>query len=206
MLLVEQEKNKKDAPEYHDIPHILTEPFRDYGMFLDKLPSEDKQVAVITVYGLLLKFSLEEQLYTSQVLNENSDPNQDYFTERNKESKRKRRKLASDIKKAKAFRDTLSTFDEFIDDTWELDPSLARVFIRSDIAYEKRFEYAEMMDDYIEDLEEEIFEIADISRYQHTFGRPSKADLSKYLKYVIDKHNIKATKKLKILIDKLNNN
>lgn len=62
-----------------------------------------------------------------------------------------------------------------------------------------------MMDEYIEDLKDKTFKIADRNRYQHPFGKPTKTELSKYLKYVIDKHRIKATKKLKILIEKLNN-
>lgn len=82
--LVETEKIREEAPEYYNISQAMTEPFRDYGCFLDELPSEEKQIVAITVYGLLLRFSLEDQIYTSQALDENSELIKAYLSERKK--------------------------------------------------------------------------------------------------------------------------
>jgi len=203
--IVEIEKARDNAPDYYDIPHTQLEAFRDYGTFLDAIPTEHRERIVLKVYELLIGYSISTELYANY-FDDESEQIEKLFRWRKEESDNQRRRWESDLKRAKKFRETLETFDEFLDKQFKIDPTSIKIFTQGTYAEKPRFELAEILDDYIEDLETKTFIFADKHRYQHSFSKPSKTELSKYLKSVIDKHNIKATKKLKILIDNLNKN
>jgi hypothetical protein len=173
---------------------------QSFGNFLDVLNLESKVEVANNLIDILVFYNMELYYY-------NSTNEQIYVKEENGEKGRidfsKKRKRH--VKIAKDFRATLYSHKEkyshIVNDYEALEK-----FIKSG-KWEDRHPYdlmVQLVDDYIKDLENKIYDISDRDCYNNLSKKPSKIGLSNYLKEIVKKYNIKGgVRKVNTLITNL---
>ena len=102
------------------------------------------------------------------------------------------KKHKGDVKRAKDFRSTLQThrekYGQIIDDYEPYRRFVDRANYEDMHPY---FLMVKLVDEYIQDLETKTYAIADKDNYSNLPDKPSKQNISEYLKDIVRKYNIK---------------
>ncbi len=174
--------------------------FEDHGKFLDGIPKDKQWDVVVTIAHILRSYNFNQEL-RHYSLYDDGKPIRKMLLMSKKESDKKGRIYKSDLKKAKDFRATLESFDE----RWaESKQEIVDYFIESGEDKQPIFTMVNILDDYIKDLESKTYEMANKYKYIPFPERPSKTPLKKYLQEIVTTYNLDGGRKLKTLIDLLN--